>query len=109
AWAQNGGGAPQAASFGRAQIAFDAHEVTVDGARIELTRLELDLLRYFVTHAGRVLTRAELLENVWHLHGETNTRTVDTFVMRLRQQLEQDPRAPRHFHAVRGRGYKFTP
>ncbi|MBX3271500.1 MAG: response regulator transcription factor [Sandaracinaceae bacterium] len=108
AWAQNGGVAPQLTAFGRARVAFDAHEVTVDGRRVELTRLELDLLRYFVANPGRVIGRDELLEKVWKLRSHSS-RTIDNFISRLRRHFEDDPTQPRHFLSVRGAGYKFMP
>ncbi|MGF1469879.1 MAG: response regulator transcription factor [Sandaracinaceae bacterium] len=96
------------ARFGRATVDFDAHQVEVDGREVGLTRLELDLLRYFVANPGRVLSRKELLEQVWHLRS-TSTRTVDNFMSRLRRHFEADPSRPRHFLSVRGAGYKFVP
>ena len=110
AWTQsNGVSAPETAAFGRAQIAFDSHEVTVDGQRIELTRLELELLRYFVQHPRRVLSRNELLDKVWKLRNSSSARTVDNFISRLRRHFEINPQKPRHFVSVRGAGYKFLP
>ena len=95
--------------FGEAQVDFDRHEVRVRGQEVILTALELELLRYFAQNPERVLSRAELLENVWKLHNYPNTRTVDNFVMRLRRHFELDPASPVHFHSVRGAGYKFVP
>lgn len=108
AWAQGNGAAPATAAFGRARVSFDAHEVTVDGQKVELTRLELDLLRYFVAHPGRVISRAELLEKVWKLRSHSS-RTIDNFISRLRRHFEDDPADPRHFLSIRGAGYKFMP
>lgn len=105
---QNGSAAPQTATFGRAQVHFDSHEVTVDGDRRELTRLELDLLRYFVANPGRVLSRTELLEQVWKVRSHQSARTVDNFISRLRRHFEVDPSKPQHFLSVRGAGYKFV-
>ena len=95
--------------FGEVQVDFDRHEVRVRGQEVILTALELELLRYFAQNPERVLSRAELLENVWKLHNYPNTRTVDNFVMRLRRHFELDPASPVHFHSVRGAGYKFVP
>jgi DNA-binding response OmpR family regulator len=96
-------------AFGRVQVDFDAHRVIVDGRPVTLTRLELDLLRYFADHPDRVLSREELLEKVWLLRDYPNTRTVDNFVLRLRKHFEPDPSAPVHFLSVRGSGYRFCP
>jgi DNA-binding response OmpR family regulator len=94
--------------FGSAVVNFDTHEVTVAGRPAALTQLELDLVRYFAAHAGRVLTRQELLEKVWKLAHYPNTRTVDNFLVRLRRHFEPDPAHPVHFVSVRGAGYKFV-
>lgn len=96
-------------TFGNASVNFDTHEATVGEAPVHLTQLELDLLRYFASHPGRVLNREELLEKVWKLGNYPNTRTVDNFVARLRKYFEEDPSRPRFILSVRGSGYKFEP
>jgi DNA-binding response OmpR family regulator len=95
--------------FGKASVDFDTHEVSVAGEPTKLTQLEIDLLRYFSLHPGRVLSREELLEKVWKLRNYANTRTVDNFLSRLRRRFEDDPQNPRYFVSVRGAGYKFAP
>ncbi len=109
-WEQNTGNHAKASklSFGNARINFDTHEVVVDDEPVQLTQLELDLLRYFAENAGRVLSRTELLERVWKLRNYSNTRTVDNFISRLRRRFEEDPSSPVHFLSVRGAGYKFV-
>ncbi|RMG93596.1 MAG: DNA-binding response regulator [Deltaproteobacteria bacterium] len=97
------------ARFGQAVVDFDRHEATVRGEPVHLTKLELDLLRYFVSHPHRVLSRDELLENVWKIRHASSPRMVDNFVMRLRRHFEDDPTRPRFFVSVRGAGYKFVP
>lgn len=105
---QNGG--PRAVvTIGDARVDFDAHEVTVRGQAVKLTRLEFDLLRYFVEHPGKVVSRQHLLQEVWKLHNYSTARTVDNFVSRLRRHIERDPQAPVHIVSVRGAGYKFVP
>jgi len=94
--------------FGNARVDFDRHEVEVDGESVTLTRLELDLLRYMSQHESRVLSRDELLAEVWNLRNYPNTRTVDNFIMRLRKHFEPNSRRPVHFISVRGAGYKFV-
>lgn len=93
--------------FGPVEVDFDTHRVTVAGESRELTKLELDLVQYFWLNAGRVISRAELLEKVWKLRNYPNTRTVDNFVLRLRRHFEVDPSKPDMFLSVRGAGYKF--
>jgi DNA-binding response OmpR family regulator len=95
--------------FGQAEINFDTHEVVVNGRDIDLTRLELDLVKYFGENPGRVIPRKELLAEVWELENYPNTRTVDNFIVRLRKYFEPDPKEPQHFISVRGAGYKFIP
>ena len=111
AW-ENGGARSRSTAvleFGKAKVDFETHEALVDGAPVKLTQLEIDLLRYFSEHPGRVLSREELLEKVWRLRNYPNTRTVDNFLSRLRRRFEEDPQRPRHFVSVRGAGYRFVP
>ncbi len=95
--------------FGEAVIDFDTHEATAFGKPLRLTQLELDLVRYFAQHPGRVLSRDELLERVWKLRNAPNTRSVDNFIARLRKLFEREPEKPLHFVSHRGAGYRFVP
>jgi DNA-binding response OmpR family regulator len=95
--------------LGRSVIDFETHGVSIDGEAVHLTKLELDLLRYFADNPGRVLSREELQQQVWKLHDYPNHRMVDNFIMRLRRHFEADPREPVLFLSVRGAGYKFVP
>jgi DNA-binding response OmpR family regulator len=95
--------------FGEAMIDFDTHEATAFGRPLRLTQLELDLVRYFSQHPGRVLSREELLERVWKLRNAPNTRSVDNFIARLRKLFEREPEKPVHFVSHRGAGYRFVP
>jgi DNA-binding response OmpR family regulator len=74
-----------------------------------LTLMEADLLRYLLDHPNRTIPRKELLENVWHVHEDTDTRAIDNFIVRLRRHLETDPAKPAHLLTVRGIGYRFQP
>jgi DNA-binding response OmpR family regulator len=76
---------------------------------IHLTVMEADLLRYLLERPGKVIARKELLENVWRVHEDTDTRAIDNFLVRLRRYLEPDPAKPAHFLTVRGVGYRFVP
>jgi two-component system OmpR family response regulator len=108
------GAAPPPASevttfeFDGAVIDFARHHVTVRGEPRTLTSLELKLLKCFVENEGVVLNRAELLDKVWGLDAMPTTRTVDNFIVRLRQHFEMDPADPKHFLSVRGVGYRFV-
>ncbi|BDG10157.1 response regulator transcription factor [Anaeromyxobacter paludicola] len=88
---------------------LDARRATVEGREVELTSREYDLLAFFVSHPGRVHSREQLIQAVWG-HGYSGTgRTVDNFVVRLRQHIGDDAEHPRHLETVRGLGYRFTP
>ena len=76
---------------------------------VHLTLMEADLLRYLLDHPGKIITRSELLENVWHVKEDTDTRAIDNFIVRLRRYLEPDPAKPVHLLTVRGIGYRFLP
>ncbi|HZQ42786.1 MAG TPA: response regulator transcription factor [Acidobacteriaceae bacterium] len=78
-------------------------------ATIHLTVMEADLLRYLLERPNKVIARKELLENVWRVHEDTDTRAIDNFLVRLRRYLEPDPAHPTHFLTVRGVGYRFVP
>ncbi len=75
---------------------------------IHLTLMEADLLRYLLDHPNRIIPRKELLENVWHVKEDTDTRAIDNFIVRLRRYLEPDPARPVHLVTIRGIGYRFT-
>jgi two-component system OmpR family response regulator len=95
-------------SFGRAIVNFETYQVTVDGRDVKLTHKELSLLRYFVENQGRVISRQELLTEVWDVSGEMQTRSVDQFLLRLRKTFEADPASPKHFLTIRDVGYRFV-
>jgi two-component system OmpR family response regulator len=104
-----GAGAPvKRAEFGEVRVDFETFEASVGGRPLRLTALELRLLRYFVENEGRVVSREELLEQVWGFASPPATRTVDNFVSRLRRYFETDPASPRHFLSIRGAGYRFV-
>ena len=94
--------------FGSAEINFDTWQATAHGQPVRLTNLEMKLLRYLVEHEGKVISRDELLKNVWGLTRAPATRTVDTFVLGLRKHFEPDPSKPVHLLSVRGTGYRFV-
>jgi two-component system, OmpR family, alkaline phosphatase synthesis response regulator PhoP len=94
--------------FGRAKVNFDTFKVTVDGKNLRLTTMDIKLLRYFVENEGSVITRSQLLDEVWGVSGSPTTRTVDNFVSRLRRYFELDSAHPQHFLSVRGAGYRFV-
>jgi two-component system alkaline phosphatase synthesis response regulator PhoP len=95
--------------FGAVRVDLRGTEVTRDGGAVNLSAREFQLLRYFLEHSGRTLSREELLTQVWGYSQQTFTRTVDVHVASLRQKLEDEPRQPRFFLTVQGLGYKFKP
>lgn len=99
---------PDGYHFGDVRIDFRRAEVERSGDAVELSAKEFQLLQYFVEHAGAVLSREELLNNVWDYTALPVTRTVDVHVAWLRQKLEANPRHPRHILTVHGMGYKFV-
>jgi two-component system alkaline phosphatase synthesis response regulator PhoP len=94
--------------FGDVIVNFETGEVLKSGAAISLAGKELQLLRYLVEHRGNVVSRDDLLTNVWEYQSSVNSRTVDVHVAWLRQKLEDNPQVPKHFHTVRGVGYRFS-
>ena len=69
--------------------------------------MEANLLRYLIEHEGKPVSRKEMLERVWGLHEDTDTRAIDNFIVRLRRYIEDNPSEPRHLLTVRGVGYRF--
>ena len=94
--------------FGGAEVNFHTWEARAQGLPVRLTNLEMKLLRYFVEHEGKVVSRNELLERVWGMARPPATRTIDTFMLNLRKYFESDPSHPVHFLSVRGMGYRFV-
>jgi len=95
-------------SFGGKTIDFGELELRTMGNTIHLTVMEAELLRYLVKSEGRVVSRKAILEDVWGLHEDTDTRAIDNFVVRLRRYIEEDPSQPKHLQTVRGVGYRFV-
>lgn len=94
-------------SFDGRTIDFGNLEVRVNGNTTHLTVMEAELLRHLVRNRGRVVSRKSILEEVWGLHEDTDTRAIDNFIVRLRRYLEDDPARPTHLLTVRGVGYRF--
>jgi two-component system alkaline phosphatase synthesis response regulator PhoP len=94
-------------SFAGKTIDFGALELRSGETTIHLTVMESELLRHLVRNDGRIVSRKQILEEVWGLHEDTDTRAIDNFVVRLRRYLEDDPGHPRHLLTVRGVGYRF--
>jgi DNA-binding response OmpR family regulator len=95
-------------SFHGRTIDFGKLELRVNGNTIHLTLMEAELLRHLVRNSGRAVARKSILEEVWGLHEDTDTRAIDNFIVRLRRYIEDDPSEPRHLLTVRGVGYRFV-
>jgi DNA-binding response OmpR family regulator len=93
--------------FNHRTIRFDALELIAPTRITQLTVMEADLLRYLTEREGKIIPRAEILEEVWHVHADTDTRAIDNFIVRLRRYIEDDPANPQHLTTVRGIGYRF--
>ncbi len=94
-------------SFAGKTIDFGALELRSEDSTIHLTVMESELLRHLVRNDGKIVSRKQILEEVWGLHEDTDTRAIDNFVVRLRRYIEDDPGNPRHLLTVRGVGYRF--
>jgi DNA-binding response OmpR family regulator len=99
---------PDTYTFSGRTVRFDALELVALGRTTHLTVMEADLLRYLTDREGQIISRADILEQVWHVHADTDTRAIDNFIVRLRRYIEDDPTQPRHLTTVRGVGYRFV-
>jgi DNA-binding response OmpR family regulator len=95
-------------SFEGRTIDFRTLELRFRSQKSQLTLMEAELLRYLVRNQGRAVSRKQILEEVWGLHEDTDTRAIDNFVVRLRRYIEDDPSHPKHLLTVRGVGYRFA-
>jgi DNA-binding response OmpR family regulator len=113
--AQNGSAAaptsPAAAdtfTFDGKTFDFQALQLKVGKQSFQLTLMEAELLRYLIRSTGKPVSRKAILQDVWNLHEDTDTRAIDNFIVRLRRYIEKDPTKPRHLLTVRGLGYQFV-
>jgi DNA-binding response OmpR family regulator len=93
--------------FGDKSVEFDLLELRVRDQVFPLTLMEANLLRYLIQHEGKPVSRKKMLEEVWGVNVDTDTRPIDNFIVRLRRYVEDDPTRPRHLLTVRGVGYRF--
>jgi len=94
--------------FAGRKIDFEELELHSGSQTVQLTLMEADLLRYLIEHDGRIVSRNAILEEVWGLREDTDTRAIDNFIVRLRKYIEDEPSRPKHLLTVRGVGYKFV-
>ncbi len=95
-------------TFGDKSVHFDLLELHVRDQVFPLTLMEANLLRFLIQREGKPVPRKSMLEEVWGLHEDTDTRAIDNFIVRLRRYIEPDPTKPRHLLTVRGVGYRFV-
>jgi DNA-binding response OmpR family regulator len=95
-------------TFRERTIDFEQLEIQMGDKTMPLTLMEASLLRFFVEHEGRPVSRKTILEKVWGVREDTDTRAIDNFIVRLRRYLEDEPTNPRHLQTVRGVGYRFV-
>ena len=100
---------PDTFRFGNKIVDFKNLRLQAGDETVQLTLMESELLRYLIQNAGNAVSRKAILENVWDLQEDTDTRAIDNFIVRLRRYLEEEPSEPRHLLTVRGLGYKFIP
>ena len=104
-------GAPKTAkdsfAFGEKSVHFDLLEVHAGGKVYPLTLMEASILRFLIDHEGKAVSRKSMLQEVWGMREDTDTRAIDNFIVRLRRYVEDDPARPRHLLTVRGIGYRF--
>jgi two-component system, OmpR family, alkaline phosphatase synthesis response regulator PhoP len=95
--------------FNDVLVDFESGQVSKAGVPVSLASKEMQLLRYLVDRRGKVVTREELLQNVWEYQSDVSSRTIDVHVAWLRQKLEDNQQNPQHIHTIRGKGYRFAP
>lgn len=95
-------------AVGNKTIDLEALELRSEEQTVQLTLMEAELLRYLIDHEGKIVSRSAILEEVWGLREDTDTRAIDNFIVRLRKYLEDEPSRPRHLLTVRGVGYRFV-
>lgn len=95
--------------FGEVEADFERSEIRKNGHPLNLAQKEFQLLHYLVERRGTVVSREEILREVWSYSHEASTRTIDVHIAWLRQKIEDNTQYPRHIHTIRGKGYRFSP
>jgi DNA-binding response OmpR family regulator len=107
--ASRGADSPETYRFGDKVVDFQNLRLQVGNETLQLTLMESELFRYLIQNIGHPVSRKAILENVWDLHEDTDTRAIDNFIVRLRKYIEEEPSKPRHLITVRSLGYEFVP
>lgn len=104
-----GDSSPETYRFGDKLVDFQNLQLHTGDRIVQLTLMEAELFRYLIRNSGHPVTRKAILEDVWNLHEDTDTRAIDNFIVRLRRYIEQEPAKPQHLLTIRGVGYQFLP
>jgi DNA-binding response OmpR family regulator len=102
-------GSPETYSFGDKLVDFENLRLHTGHKIVQLTLMETELFRYLIRNSGHPVSRKAILEDVWNLHEDTDTRAIDNFIVRLRRYIEREPSKPLHLLTIRGVGYEFVP
>lgn len=94
--------------FSGVEVDFESGQVVKNGEPVTMAAKELQLLRYLIDRRGTVVTREDLMQNVWEYQSDVSSRTIDVHIAWLRQKLEENPQSPKYIHTVRGIGYRFN-
>ena len=95
--------------FENGKINFDTFEITdTTGQKITLSKREIGLLKLLTEGENKVISRDEIIEKLWDVNENASSRTIDNYILSFRKYFEKNPKEPRHFHSIRGVGYKFT-
>jgi DNA-binding response OmpR family regulator len=100
---------PDVYEFAGKKVDFQSLKLHAGGKTVQLTLMETELFRYLIRNAGHPVSRKAILEDVWDLREDTDTRAIDNFIVRLRKYIEKEPSQPKHLLTVRGVGYEFVP
>ncbi len=99
---------PKIFSFGDVEIDFAHFKARSKGKELDLTSIEMEILKYLITHRGEVVTRDDLLDKIWGYDSYPTTRTIDNHILKLRKKIEEDPAHPEYILSVYGEGYRFV-
>lgn len=99
---------PKTATIGRLFVDFEHYSATCDGQEVKMTHKEYEVIKYLLINANQVVSRYNLLEDVWGYQSQPTTRTVDNFILKMRQRIEVNPNDPKHILTVHGAGYKLV-
>jgi two-component system alkaline phosphatase synthesis response regulator PhoP len=96
-------------TFGKCMINFETFEIrNIKGETTTISRREIGLLKLLTDNVNKVISRDQIIENLWNENENASTRTIDNYILNFRKQFEENPKEPKHFHSIRGVGYKFT-